>query len=56
MLAELPEARTDEIDSFLGECDAWSYAPAGEQRAAPIPEEFHARALALGRTVREQAR
>ena len=29
MLRERPEALTDEIDAFLGECDARSYAPSG---------------------------
>jgi hypothetical protein len=56
MLAELPEARSEKIEAFLGECDARSYAPAGDKRTAPLPEEFHARAFALGEAIAERAR
>jgi hypothetical protein len=56
MLAEVPEARTDEVDAFLGECDAHSYAPAGERKAGMLEDDVHARALALAMRIAEGAR
>jgi hypothetical protein len=47
ILAELPDARAPEIDEFLGECDARSYAPAGQGDDASLEPEFFRRALAL---------
>ena len=56
MLAEVPEARTPELDSFLGECDAQSYAPRGRARAAGADPQLHARALELARRIAETAK
>jgi hypothetical protein len=53
MLAEVPEARSVEIDEFLSECDARSYAPAGQRQTAQLDEEFQGRALALARGIAE---
>ena len=53
MLAEVPEARSVEIDEFLSECDARSYAPAGQRQTAQLDEEFQGRALALARGITE---
>ena len=56
MLAEVPEARTPELDSFLGECDARSYAPKGRAGAAGADPQLHARALELARRIAETAK
>jgi hypothetical protein len=56
MLAEVPAARSDEIETFLVECDARSYAPAAERQSAAPDERFHARALALAKQVSECSR
>jgi hypothetical protein len=45
--AEVPDARVPELDELLGECDARSYAPAGQRDASPLDAAFHARAVAL---------
>ena len=50
MLREQPSASTDEIDAFLGECDARSYAPTDSEPG--LEAEFleqatrHAKAIA----------
>jgi hypothetical protein len=53
MLAEVPEARSAEVESFLAECDARSYAPAGERQTAQLDDEFHARAWTLASRIAE---
>jgi len=47
ILAEVPDARGPEIDEFLGECDARSYAPEGLRDGSPLAPEFHRRAVEL---------
>jgi hypothetical protein len=54
MLAEVPEARSVELDTFLAECDGRSYAPAGQRQTAQLDPEFHARALALATEIVER--
>ena len=56
MLASVPEARSAELDAFLGECDARTYAPEGRTRSATLDARLHARALELARTLAERAR
>jgi hypothetical protein len=48
MLAKLPEARSAEIESFLGECDALIYAPDGLPAASSAELREQAVALADG--------
>ena len=45
MLAKVPEARSAEIESFLGECDALVYAP--DEPPAASSAELRERAVAL---------
>ncbi len=47
ILAEIPEATSDELDAFLAECDARSYAPVGRHGDSGLDEAFHRRALVL---------
>ena len=56
ILAEIPEATSDELDAFLAECDARSYAPRGHAEAAGADEQLHARALELARGITETAK
>jgi hypothetical protein len=56
MLAEVPAARSDEIEAFLVACDARSYAPAAQRQSAAPDEGFDARALALAKRVSESSR
>ena len=51
MIAESPISRNAELDAFLGECDARSFAPAGSAQA--VDEEFLVRALELARAIEE---
>ncbi len=51
MIVESPDSRNAELDSFLGECDAQSFAPAGSARR--MDEEFLVRALELARAIEE---
>ena len=51
MIAERPDSRNAELDAFLGECDAQSFAPAGSARR--VDEEFFVRALELARAIEE---
>ena len=55
MLAEAPEARSPEIDDFLAECDAVTYAPAEEARAFTQRPEFERRARSLSDAILENA-
>jgi hypothetical protein len=47
MLTEVPEARSPELDDFLGDCDARRYAPAGAELAPDDAFCARARELAL---------
>jgi hypothetical protein len=52
MLAQVPAAASAELDAFLGECDARSYAPEGQLQT--IDGAFLERAVRLARDVAEQ--
>ncbi len=52
MLAQVPAAASPELDAFLGECDARSYAP--EEQLQTIDGAFLERAVRLARDVAEQ--
>ena len=52
MLAEVPDARTGELDVFLGECDALTYAPEGRRRAGEAEQAFGERAERLAEELR----
>jgi hypothetical protein len=54
LLAEIPDGRRSEIDELIGECDARSYAPAGEHDAAPLDPEIHQRAQKLAQLLTEK--
>jgi hypothetical protein len=54
MRALVPDAGSPELDSFLGECDARSYAPAGGREDPQSDEPLHERALALGSRIAER--
>jgi hypothetical protein len=56
MLVEVPEARDDDIDAFLRESDARSYAPADQRQPAAPDEPLLARARVLATQVAERAR
>ena len=47
ILAEVPEARSPELDDFLGDCDARRYAPSGAELAPDDALCARARELAL---------
>ena len=53
MLAQVPEAASAELDAFLGECDARSYAPASQQRE--VDAALLERAVELARDIAERA-
>ncbi len=53
MLAQVPEAASAELDEFLGECDARSYAPASQQRE--VDAALLERAVELARDIAERA-
>lgn len=55
LLAERPEARTPDLDAYLGECDARSYAPEGMRDESPLDAAFHARGMELARRLAEDA-
>jgi hypothetical protein len=55
MLAEVPHARSSDLDRFLGECDARSYAPEGRSSDS-LDEDFQARAIDLARAIAEAGR
>ncbi len=52
MRAECPSAAPPELEAFLGECDARSYAP-GERSGGGLDAELHGRALALAEAMVE---
>jgi len=52
----VPQASLPEIDSFVGECDARSYAPPAQRSAAALDPEFQQRALRLAQQISEAAR
>jgi hypothetical protein len=54
MQAELPHAGSAELDAFLGECDARSYAPPGPAPAAP-DADFARRGEALAAEIEARA-
>jgi hypothetical protein len=54
MRALVPDAGSPELDSFLGECDARSYAPASGREVAQRGEPLHERALELGSRIAER--
>jgi len=56
LIAEVPQASLPEIDSFVGECDARSYAPPAQRSAAALDPEFQQRALRLAQQISEAAR
>ena len=46
MVREIPEARSSQLESFLGECEAVLYAPETDA-AQSLDPGFHKRAVAL---------
>jgi hypothetical protein len=54
MLAGVPEARSAEIESFLGECDALVYAP--DEAPAASSAKLRERAAALADGIAERTR
>ena len=54
MLREKPVASTQEIDTFLGECDARSYAPSGSELG--LDKDFHGQATRLAEEIAESGR
>jgi hypothetical protein len=54
MLREKPAASTQEIDTFLGECDARSYAPSGSELG--LDKDFHGQATRLAEEIAESGR
>jgi len=56
LVAQAPQANTAEIDAFVGECDARSYAPASQRSSAPLDPEFHERARRLAERIAESSR
>jgi hypothetical protein len=52
MLAQVPEAATPDLDAFLGECDARSYAP--ENQPQTIDAAFLERGVLLARGIAER--
>jgi len=54
MRALVPDAGSPELDSFLGECDASSYAPADGREGPQRDEPLHERALELGSRIAER--
>ena len=53
MLSQVPEAASLELDAFLGDCDARSYAPESQQQA--VDAAFLERAIQLARGIAERA-
>jgi hypothetical protein len=51
MRATAPASTPADLESFLGECDARSYAPEGSDPDAKLDAEFHGRALRLAREI-----
>ncbi len=55
MRATAPTSTPADLEAFLGECDARSYAPAGSDSNASLDTEFHQRAASLAREIAEGA-
>ncbi|MGE4609681.1 MAG: hypothetical protein AAEJ52_23340 [Myxococcota bacterium] len=55
LVAESPQANSAEVDAFVGECDARSYAPRSQSSAAPLDPEFQERARQLAERIAESA-
>jgi len=55
MRATAPASTPAHLESFLGECDARSYAPEGSDPDAKLDAEFHGRALELAREIEGDA-
>lgn len=53
MIAEWPASRSAELDAFLGECDARSYAPTGIRQE--LDDDFLVRARDFARAIEEGA-
>jgi hypothetical protein len=53
MLAEVPHARSAELDALLGECDARTYAPAERRRSESLEPGLLERANALAERLAE---
>ncbi len=53
LVAEAPQASTAEVDAFVGECDARSYAPSTQRSQAPLDPDFHERARQLAERIAE---
>jgi len=53
MLAEVPQARSAELDAFLAECDALTYSPSEEMTSLAERPAFEARARALSAALLE---
>ena len=53
MLAEVPQARSAELDAFLAECDALTYSPSEEMTSLAERPAFEARARALSEALLE---
>jgi hypothetical protein len=56
MLAEVPQARSAALDTFLAECDAVTYSPAEEATAFARRPEFEERARSLSDAILESIR
>jgi hypothetical protein len=53
--AERPEVSAADLDAFLGECDARSYAPPSQRASGALDEAFLARARALVDEIAKEA-
>lgn len=52
--AECPETPAPDLDAFLGECDARSYAPEGQRSRDPLDPAFLARARDLADAIAQE--
>jgi len=52
MLAEVPDFGDAQLDTLLGECDTYSYAPTGD-RSTALPDELQRRAAEMARRLEE---
>jgi hypothetical protein len=51
MLTEVPSARNSELDAFLAECDAITYAPSAELKKSRLRPGFEERAKSLSQVI-----
>jgi hypothetical protein len=56
LVAQHPDADSRELDEFLGECDARTYAPEELRDDGPVDPRFHQRALELAKRLSEGVR